>query len=300
MCNGELRGGVPDSTEVTLVPGIPRGGNYEADTHTAGSISLLIQVSLPCALFANTTTIMKFRGGTNTDMAPQLDYMTEVFRPTLERFGASFDYKLLKRGYYPRGGGIVHIRVQPVHRLEPIVLLDRGTIQRVWGWSFVSGTLSIKIANAMAEAATRELQSAFGLIEVNIESYKENSETSVGSCSGINLVAQTSTGLLLGSSALGRREQQPIQTGLQAAGELIETANTGACVDDHCQDQIILFMALANGISEVKVGKITEHTHSAIHVCETLTEAKFNIISTGSICNVIRCVGIGLQNHNIP
>ncbi|GLH13307.1 RNA 3'-terminal phosphate cyclase [Gryllus bimaculatus] len=280
LCNGQLKGGVPDSTEVTFLPGVPRGGNYEADTQTAGSITLLIQVSLPCALFANTTTIMKFRGGTNTDMAPQLDYMTEVFRPTLERFGASFDYKLLKRGYYPRGGGVVHIRVQPVHRLEPVTLLERGTIQRVWGWAFVAGNIPIKVANTMADAATRELQSAFGIIEVNIEAYKENPENAVGTCSGINIVAQTSTGILLGASALGKRELQPAQTGLQVANQLIETANSGACVDDHCQDQIILFMALAKGISEVK--------------------AKFSIVNAGPNSNIIHCVGIGLQNHNIP
>jgi RNA 3'-terminal phosphate cyclase (ATP) len=39
---------------------------------------LLIQVALPCILFSSGVTILKLRGGTNAEMAPQIDYTTEV------------------------------------------------------------------------------------------------------------------------------------------------------------------------------------------------------------------------------
>jgi RNA 3'-terminal phosphate cyclase (ATP) len=42
------------------------------------SVGLLIQVALPCILFSNGMTILKLRGGTNAEMAPQIDYITEV------------------------------------------------------------------------------------------------------------------------------------------------------------------------------------------------------------------------------
>jgi len=42
------------------------------------SIGLLIQVALPCILFSNGITTLKLRGGTNAEMAPQIDYTTEV------------------------------------------------------------------------------------------------------------------------------------------------------------------------------------------------------------------------------
>jgi len=42
------------------------------------SIGLLIQVALPCILFGNGITTLKLRGGTNAEMAPQIDYTTEV------------------------------------------------------------------------------------------------------------------------------------------------------------------------------------------------------------------------------
>lgn len=42
------------------------------------SVSLLIQVILPCALFSPSPVQLLLRGGTNADMAPQIDYTVTV------------------------------------------------------------------------------------------------------------------------------------------------------------------------------------------------------------------------------
>ena len=42
------------------------------------SICLLIQAALPCLLFANGPTRLLLKGGTNAEMAPQIDYLTWV------------------------------------------------------------------------------------------------------------------------------------------------------------------------------------------------------------------------------
>lgn len=70
---------------------------------TAGSISLLLQVALPLTFFADSDTTLTLQGGTNAEMAPQIDYTTEVFKPVMEKFGATFDFDLIKRGYFPKG-----------------------------------------------------------------------------------------------------------------------------------------------------------------------------------------------------
>lgn len=62
------------------------------------SIALLLQVSLPIAYFCNTPVIFHLKGGTNADLAPQIDFITEIFRPNLEKFGATFDIDLIRRG----------------------------------------------------------------------------------------------------------------------------------------------------------------------------------------------------------
>ncbi|XP_069673562.1 RNA 3'-terminal phosphate cyclase [Periplaneta americana] len=298
ISKGKLKGGEIGSTEVVLHPGKVKCGEYFADTGTAGSVGLLIQVALPCIMFSNGTTILKLRGGTNAEMAPQIDYTTEIFRPLLERFGATFDYKIIRRGYFPKGGGEVHIRVNPVKQLKAVSLVDSGHVVRIWGWAFVAGSLPIKVAHLMADSAVQTLRSALRNVDVNIERYKEHPDEAVGTGSGINLVAETSTGCLLGGSALGKRELKAEQVGQNAANELLQSINAGACVDSYSQDQMILLMAVAHGKSRVKCGPVTLHTQTAIHVAQLLTEAKFNVINEGTDSSIIECEGIGLVNAN--
>ncbi|KAG8310503.1 hypothetical protein J6590_063272 [Homalodisca vitripennis] len=97
MTGGQLIGAQQRSMEVTFRPGQLTPGQYLGDTGTAGSVGLIIQLLLPCALFSSGPTILDLRGGTNADMAPQIDYTTTVFLALLKRFGGFFNYNLFLR-----------------------------------------------------------------------------------------------------------------------------------------------------------------------------------------------------------
>ncbi|VVC99094.1 unnamed protein product [Leptidea sinapis] len=99
MCKAKVKGDFIGSKEIELIPGAITGGLYEVDIGTAGSISLLLQVALPCALFADSPVTLVLRGGTNVQMAPQIDYMEHVFRKLLNHFGADFNLQIIRRGY---------------------------------------------------------------------------------------------------------------------------------------------------------------------------------------------------------
>lgn len=185
ISRGRLEGDYIGSTEIKFWPNIVTGGHFTADTKTAGSITLLLQVALPCLLFANTTTTLTLIGGTNTEMAPQVDYMTEVFRPNLEKFGATFDFELIKRGYFPKGGGVVKITINPITVLNAIEMLDQGHLNAVYGWSFVAGTLPIIITEKTANAAVDCLKENFPQVNVELEKYKENRDVAPNNCSGL-------------------------------------------------------------------------------------------------------------------
>ena len=53
------------------------------------------------------------------------------------------------------------------------------------------------------------------------------------------------------------------------------------------QDQMIIFMALAKGVSRIMTGPLTLHTETAIHIATELTDAKFSVIplQTNNTCN---------------
>lgn len=76
LCDGQLEGAEIGSTEITFTPAKIKGGLHVADTKTAGSVCLLMQVSMPCVLFASSPSELRLKGGTNAEMAPQIDHMT--------------------------------------------------------------------------------------------------------------------------------------------------------------------------------------------------------------------------------
>lgn len=297
VCQGRLEGGSVGSTEIQFHPGNIQHGDYTADTGTAGSICLLLQVAIPCLVYADGPTNLTLKGGTNADMAPQLDHMTMVFKPIAEKFGMKFDCRVIRRGYYPKGGGEVMVTCHPTKQLSAVTLTDRGDIKQIYGISFVAGVLPVRVAHIMAKVAESIIHKEYKDVPVNIDVVKE--VAAVGTGTGIVLVAETTTGCYLGGSALGKKGKQAEQVGQEAAEELINNLYHGGCVDDYVQDQIILLMALAKGKSTVRIGALSLHTETAIHVAKQLTEARFKITEINKGATLIECDGIGLVNSQV-
>ena len=56
-----------------------------------------------------------------------------------------FQYLLINRGYYPKGGGEVQVKVKPTKQLRPVELTTFGTLLRITGRAFVAGVLPFKV-----------------------------------------------------------------------------------------------------------------------------------------------------------
>ncbi|KAI0316799.1 RNA 3'-terminal phosphate cyclase [Amylostereum chailletii] len=299
ISSADISGDRTDSTAITFHPQkISLPGSFEADPGTAGSTALLLQVALPCLVFSPRTesSRLTLRGGTNAAHAPQIDYIEHVLFPFLQRhFDLVPKIQVHKRGYYPKGGGKVEVTIPPVRGPLPSVsLLERGEVTAVKGRAFVAG-LPAELARRMQHAACDHITHAgidSGLI--NIEAVRETNSTAFGSGSGIVLWAETENGCVIGGSSLGSKQKDATAVGKEAAAELLSNLEHGACVDEYLQDQIIVFMALARGRSEVRTGPLTLHTRTAIWTAEQLTSAKFEIQEdTISGTATIICEGIG-------
>uniref|UniRef100_A0A8V5G4P5 RNA 3'-terminal phosphate cyclase n=2 Tax=Melopsittacus undulatus TaxID=13146 RepID=A0A8V5G4P5_MELUD len=304
LCEGKLEGGEIGSTEITFTPGKIKGGTHIADTKTAGSVCLLMQVAMPCVLFGASPSELHLKGGTNAEMAPQIDYTVMVFKPIVEKFNFTFNCNIKKRGYYPQGGGEVVIHISPVKELSPINLTERGIVTKIYGRAFVAGALPIKLAKEMSAAAVRCIRKEIRDLYINIQPVREPDDQAFGTGSGIIVVAETSTGSLLAGSSLGKRGKNSDKVGIEAAEMLLRNLKHGGTVDDSLQDQLIIFMALAKGVSRVKSGPITLHTQTAIHFAEQLTKAKFTVTKSeeddpNQDTYIIECQGMGMINPNL-
>lgn len=278
------------------------------DTKTAGSICLLLQAVIPYALF-NPGNTWVLKGGTNATMAPQFDYCEHIFLPTIyERLKLPEDVlqpKVFRRGYFPKGGGEVQFTstLNLLKPLPPITLTERGEISNIWIRSFYAGKFPRSVAKQMGEAAEIHVKNQIPNASISKSVVYDN--PAVGNGSGILLVATTTTGCRFGGSALCSPKSHPDDVGIKAATELCNAVSEGGCVDDYLQDQLILYMALSSGTSEIVTGSLTLHTQTAIWVAEQLCPARFDVTklngdaspqdSEGRVAgrHRIRCEGIG-------
>lgn len=273
-----------------------RSGKTEflADTKTAGAVCLLAQVSLPAAIFQNVPSSLILKGGTNADMAPTIEYYDLVFLPNIRRFGIDVRLDVVRKGYFPQGGGRVEFRVQPIKESLTPVILDEPTdvIREVVIYASVAGRVPLRVAEAMASGAMRTLKKRLPpSVPVKVHSFVEGN--AFGSGASITLIGTKSNDNVFGGSAISSAKSKDAEAvGVKAAEDLLESLLYNVCVDSYMQDQFIIYMALAAGLSRISTTKATLHTRTGIHIAETLTTAKFTIIEDQSSC-IIECKGIG-------
>jgi len=131
-------------------------------------------------------------------------------------------------------------------------------------------------------------------MDVNVKSevMHLDRDRATGNGSGVVVVLKTSTGCVHGGDGVGSPKRDPDTLGRQAAKMALESAGV-TCVDTHMQDQIIVFMALADGQSRVLTGPLTLHTKTAIHFAGVMTGATFDVEEQSPNNFIISCKGIG-------
>jgi RNA 3'-terminal phosphate cyclase (ATP) len=89
VTDAEVTGAELGSEELTFEPGLPTGGDYEADVGTAGSVTLLFDALLPVSVAVEAPLAVRARGGTDVQWSPPLDYARLVKLPLLRRRGST-------------------------------------------------------------------------------------------------------------------------------------------------------------------------------------------------------------------
>ena len=275
LCNAKTNDVEAGSEYLRFIPDKFKAKNLEIDIGTAGSVTLLLQsLLLPC-MFGDKKIRLTITGGTDGKWAMPFDYFSNVFVPQITSY-ADIDVRLLKRGYYPKGGGKIELSIRPKYALNnlpnnPINLVEQGELLQIKGISHASKNLE-KASVAERQAKTAELILKKYKCPVDIRT--EYCDT-LSAGSGIVAWALFENNIVLGSDGLGEAGKKAELVGEEAAKNLVKEIDSKAAADRHMADNILSFMAILHG--KIKTSEITNHCKTNIYVIEKFLGECFEI-----------------------
>jgi RNA 3'-terminal phosphate cyclase (ATP) len=177
-----------------------------------------------------------------------------------------------KWGWYPIGGGemTATLRGRKESRLSGLDLTERGELKRLWGISATS--------NLPSHIGQRQKKRTVGTLrkrgfDPRIEIVDAPSP---GQGTVVFLVAEYEAAMA-GFSSLGERGKPAEKVAEEACREFTEYHQSGACLDKHLADQLILPLALAPGPSAFTTCEITMHLLTNVWVVEQFLDVRFKI-----------------------
>jgi len=267
LCDARVEGDEIESETLFFSPqGSIEAGDYRFDVAdareggSAGSVCLVLQaVLLPLAYCSGASTVSVI-GGTHVSWCPSFDYLQEIWLPALSRLGIDAGLELVRPGWFPVGDGEVIATIngwgaEAASHASGLTIVDRGPLGRVTGRAIAS-SLPAHIAQRMSDRA-RVLLEPLG-VPVEIQPRRMRS-ASPGA--GIYIAARYEN-ISCGFDGAGRRGLPSEEVAEHAVAKLLDHHATGAALDEHLADQILLPLAFADGPSAFSCRRVTRHLES--------------------------------------
>ena len=291
LCQGSLEGGEIGSKEIRFKPGGGvKSGDYEWDIGTAGSTTLLAMTILPAACFSRGAMSFKISGGLFQDFAPSAYHIQYVLFPVLREMGITAELSIIRPGYVPRGGGIIQVKVKPVTgKIKPILLPSQGDVTRIEGIALSSHLKPRQVSERMVEKCSEVLKSNGYSAQIEIV----HDSLALQRGADLAIFAKTSSGCIIGADRAGEPRRTSEDIGRYVARNLVEDLATGATVDRYLADQLIFYAALADGVSQYRIPRLTEHVETNLWLVETILGTKTEVSK-----NLITIQGIGYYIGN--
>jgi len=264
LCGATVEGAELGSKRIVFRPGPVVPGEHTLDIGSAGATSLVLQtIALPLALADGPSRIV-IRGGTHAMWAPAYPFLEQAWLPLVRRMGAGIAIELRQAGFNPAGGGEVVLTITPSPAgLKPLHLGDTGVLATLDLTAIVSG-----IPEGVAR---RELSAAAELLTSTPVSLTSETVRSAGPGNAMWLVARDeTTGVCNVFSGIGDVGVRAEDIGHDVAKAFLAWRETGASVEEHLADQVMLPIALAGGGS-FTCSALTLHSRTNIEVIRAFT-----------------------------
>ena len=278
ITDAAVEGACKHSTRLNFSPRTIKGGRYRFEIATAGAASMLFGAVLPALLFAPQSSDVTVLGGTHVEFSPPFHYLDKVFLPALRKMGGLATLELVRWGFYPRGGGEIRAHVEPCAGLHGLQLTQRGGLKSLQ----LSACSS---ANLPAHITRREIAH----VEMRLDEQKEKLRAWALACETFSpgnfvFLEANYEDASAGFSALGKRGKPAEEVAEEVYRAFRDFDRSEATMESHLADQLILYMALAQGDSFFIAEKVTSHLLTNIEIIRKFLPVRINLDnSTGEV-----------------
>lgn len=286
--DAEVEGARLGSSFLAFSPRAIRPGDFRLDIGTAGSTSLVLQtIFLPLSLCGAPSTF-SITGGTHVPWSPCFHYLEDHWLRFLREAGFDATLTLAQAGFYPQGGGRIEGTVRPVSRIVPIRLTARGPLEKIRGVS-AAANLDLRVAERQRDQALRRLAGRCSAIEIAVVQLPSRFKGTM-----LLLAGEFEAGRCC-FTALGERGKPAERVADEAVDGFEEFLKTDGAVDHFLADQLVLPLAFASGVSEIRTSRVTQHLITNADVVREFLPAPIRIDGAVGEPGVVRIEGIGLE-----
>ncbi|HJU13779.1 MAG TPA: RNA 3'-terminal phosphate cyclase [Candidatus Nitrosotalea sp.] len=267
ICQAQVEGLHVNSTSLKFSPSVGKDMILREDIGTAGSIPLVLQVLIPAVSLMKRRLKISITGGTDVPWSPTADYTKFVMGRAFSAIGIECLLDIKKRGYYPRGGGLVEAEILPCNSPKPISFTKRTTR---------SAKILCAYHNMQEEAVRQEVNDAITALKkggFEAESSVRKEEALDRGCS--ILVFSHDETSVTGSDIISQKTMQGM--GRSVAERFLES---GLGVDSFLSDMLVTPLSLVPETSVFRVNKITKHLETNLFVASKITNCRYGIGKT--------------------
>ena len=256
---------------------------YRFDIGTAGSITLVLQTIIPLSFEISKPISLTLRGGTDVRWSPTWNYFNDVFLHIVKAIGIDARTKLIRRGFYPKGGGEVEIEIFPVQNPKPLLLEEQeySDIGGVIAVSKLKDDIPKRIKHSVIKTALERSISCQIDVDRDDESPSEGVSITLWSDSKESKV---------GASEIGEKGLPSEKLGRIVAENVLKEIESRSSLDIRMADQILVYLAYISAKygerSFFFTREITGHTRTNAWLIEKFLPVKIIMNRVGKLFKI--------------
>ena len=233
------------------------GGTHHVQVGTAGSTSLVAQAVLPALMFAEGPSELVIEGGTHARQAPPFEFLRDAWMPLMTRIGATCTAELERPGFFPKGGGRLRVRVEPVQDAQPLELLERGAHRQNRATAVVA-----KLPRHIGERELAVVAKRLGWQSKCLRVDEREDSAGPGNALVLSVAHEHVTEIFSAFGAVGVPAERVAR---HACNQVRDWLKRDVAVGEHLADQLMLPLALGAG-GVYRTSSLTQHSRTNIEV----------------------------------